>query len=164
MKNVTTSLLMTALLCAAGLAVAQTPAAPATRAEVKSEVVRDTSKAGEKNLGEPPKAGTTSDTTRAEVKSDVVRDTTKSGEKNLGEPPKPGTASDTTRAQTKAAVDRSDRELSTGEKAATTTPSKGYAKRKALREERRAMNKSKSDMKMKEGTTAMPTPEGATNK
>jgi hypothetical protein len=131
MKNVTTSLLMTALLCAAGLAVAQTPAAPATRAEVKSEVVRDTSKAGEKNLGEPPK---------------------------------PGTASDTTRAQTKAAVDRSDRELSTGEKAATTTPSKGYAKRKALREERRAMNKSKSDMKMKEGTTAMPTPEGATNK
>ena len=163
MKNISTSLLMTALIATAGFAAAQTPTAPATRAEVKSEVVRDASKAETKNLGEPPKAGTTSNTTRAEVKSEVVRPDASVPPKNLSEPPKPGTASNTSRAEAKAGVDRNDRELSTGEKAAVTTPSTASAKRKAMRDERRAMNKSKSDMKMKSGT-AMPAAEAPPNK
>lgn len=158
MKKTTTSLLMTALLATAGFAVAQTPAAPATRAEVKSEVTRDNSKAEVKNLGEPPKPGTTSNTTRAEVKSDVVRPDASVPPKNLSEPPKPGTASDTTRAEVKAGVDRNNRELSTGEKAAKTTPSAASAKRKAMRDERRAMNKAKST------STAMPAAEAPSNK
>jgi hypothetical protein len=164
MKNTTTSLLMTALLATAGFAVAQTPAAPATRAEVKSEVIRDTSKAGEKNLGEPPKPGTTTNTTRAEVKSEVVRPDASVPPKNLSEPPKVGTTTNTTRSEVKSGVDRTDRELSTGEKAAATTPSKGYAKRKAARDERRAMNKSKSSMKANDGSSTMTAPEAPANK
>jgi hypothetical protein len=159
MKKTTVSVLMSALMISSGFAVAQTstapsstgatPATPATsptRAEVKSEITRDTTKAGEKNLGEPPKAGTSSDTSRAEVKSAVTRDTTKAGEKNLGEPPKVSRSSNTSRTEVKAGIDGTDRELSTGEKAAPTKPSAASAKRKAMRDERRAAAKAKNEM------------------
>ena len=141
---------MTALMATSGFAVAQTPAAPATGAEVK-------------NLSEPPKPGTTSNTTRAEVKSDVVRPDASVPPRNLSEPPKPGSVAATPRAEVKPGVDRNARELSTGEKAAATTPSAASAKRKATREERRAMNKSKRDMKMK-NSAAMPAAEAPNNK
>ena len=163
MKKTTTSVLITALLATAGFAVAQTPAAPATRAEVKSDIVRPDASVPPKNLSEPPKPGTTSNTTRADVKSDVVRPDASVPPRNLSEPPKPGSAATTTRAEAKPGVDRNGRELSTGEKAAVTTPSAASAKRKATREERRAMNKSKRDMKMK-NSAAMPAPEAPNNK
>lgn len=174
MKMIKTSLLMTALMAASGFAIAQTspagsstpasPTAPATRAEVKSEIVRPDASVPPKNLSEPPKPGRTSETTRAEVKSDVVRPNASVPPKNLSEPPKAGTKSDTTRAEVKSDVDRNDRQLSTGEKAAVTTPSKGSVQRKMTRDERRAMNKSKKDMQMKSSSSAMPQAEPAANK
>lgn len=164
MKNMTTSILASALLAAFGLAAAQNPTAPATRADVKSEIVRPGTGTPPTSLSEPPKPGTTSDTTRAEVKSDVARPDASTPPKNVSEPPKPGTASNTTRAETKAGVDRTDRELSTGEKAPVTKPTEGYAKRKAMRDERRAMNKTKNSAKMKSDNTAMPAAEAPANK
>ena len=157
-KSKNLMLLMTALLATAGFTVAQTPAAPATRAEVKSEIVRPDASTPPKNLSEPPKPGTASNTTRAEAKSEVVRPDASTSPKNLSEPPKPGTMSNTSRAEAKAGVDRTDRQLSTGEKAAATTPSKASAKRKAMREERRAMNKAKSS------SAGMPASEAPMNK
>ena len=165
MKNTTTSLLMSALLAASGFAAAQNPTVPATRADVKSEVVRPDAGTPPSSLSEPPKSiGNTSGTTRAEVKSEVVRPDASTPPKNLSEPPKPGRASTTTRAETKAGVDRSDRELSTGEKAPATKPTAGYAKRKAMRDEQRAMKKSKKDMPMSGSGTAVPAAEPVTNK
>ena len=165
MKYTTTSLLMTALLAASGFAAAQNPTTPATRADVKSEVVRPGAGTPPPNLSEPPKTtGNTSGTTRAEVKSDVPRPDAATPPKNLSEPPKAGTASNTTRADVKAGVDRTDRELSTGEKAAGSKPSASAAKRKAMREERRAMKKSKRDMQMKDSTSGMPAADKTMNK
>ncbi len=164
MKYTTTSLLVSALLAASGFAAAQTPTAPATRADVKSEIVRPSTGTPPTSLSEPPKPGTKSDTTRAEVKSDVVRPDASTPPKNLSEPPKPGTTSNTTRSASKGGVDRTDRELSTGEKAPALKPTAGYAKRKAMRDERRAMNKSKKDMNMKSSSSATPTPEAPMNK
>ena len=164
MKYATTSLLMSALLAASGFAAAQNPTAPAARADVKSEIVRPGTGTPPTSLSEPPKPGTTSDTTRAEVKSDVVRPDAATPPRNLSEPPKPGSASNTTRSATKAGVDRSDRELSTGEKAPALKPTAGYAKRKAMRDERRAMNKSKKGKTMKDSSSATPAPEAPMNK
>ena len=153
MKKIKTSLLMAGLMAASGFAMAQTAAtAPATRAEVKSEVVRPDASVPPRNLSEPPKPGAATATTRAEVKSDVTRPDASVPPRNLSEPPKPGTAANTTRSEVKAG------------KAAATTPSQGSAKRKMTREERRAMNKSNKDMKMKSSTSAMPQAEPPTNK
>ena len=165
MKYTTTSLLVTALLAASGFAAAQNPTTPATRAEVKSEVVRPGAGTPPPNLSEPPKTtGNTSGTTRAEVKSEVARPDAAMPPKNLSEPPKAGTASNTTRATVKAGVDRTDRELSTGEKAAGSKPSASSAKRKAMRDERRAANKAKRDTQMKENMSGMPAADKTMNK
>ena len=171
------SILLAAMLAASGFASAQTPAAPAARADVKSEATTGERKLG---TGEPAKsatgtsatgtpaagspapgntAGTTPPATRAEVKSD-----TGSAERKLGtgEPAKPsaagstatqGNTSGTSRADVKAEAGTEPRKLGTGEVAKSGSASASSSERKRMRDERRAAKKAKRDGSMRSGSS-----------
>ena len=168
MNKTTQSVLLATMLAASGFVAAQNPTVPATRAEVKSEAGTAERKAG---TGEPIKPntsgtmqGNTSGTTRAEVKSQTpnAEAERKAG---TGEPIKPnasgtmqGNTSGTSRADVKSEVGTEPRRLGTGEvaKSGGTTASTTSAERKRMRDERRAMNKSNRDAKMKSDSTMAP--------
>ncbi len=168
MNNKTQSILFATLLGTSGFASAQNPAAPATRAEVKSEATTGTRVLG---TGEPAKsatggpaiqgntAGTTPAVTRVEVKSEVGTAERELGTGELAKPNMSGSAatqgntSGTTRAEVKAEVGTAPRLLGTGEEAKSSKTSTTSAERKRMRDERRAMAKAKRDAKMKMSST-----------
>ena len=174
MNKTTQSILLAAMLAASGFAVAQNPAAPATRADVKAQAptAETERKAG---TGEPIKPntsgtmqGNTSGTTRADVKSQAPNAETER-KAGTGEPIKPnasgstatqGNTSGTSRADVKSEVGTEPRRLGTGEvaKSGGTTASTTSAERKRMRDERRAMNKADRDAKMGSGSTMTPAP------
>ena len=163
MIKTTQSILLATLLAASGFAVAQNPAVPATRAEVKSEAATGERKLG---TGEAAKSapgaaatgntvGTTPAVTRAEVKSETGTAERKLG---TGESAKPGMSgsaatqgntSGTTRAEVKSDSGMEQRKLGTGETAKSGNTSVSSAERKRMRAERRAASKAKREANMK---------------
>jgi hypothetical protein len=163
MNNTTHSILLATLIAACGLAAAQNPAVPATRAEVKAQAGTAERKAG---TGEPikPSTGTmtqgnTSNVTRAEVKSEAGMTERKAGTGDTLKPNKSdsvatqGNTSGTTRAEVKAEAGTEPRRLGTGEVAKPSKPSAGSIERKRLRDERRAAAKAKREASMKTGSS-----------
>ena len=173
MMNPPQSILLAALLAASGFAAAQNPAAPATRAEVKTEATTGERKLG---TGEPAKsatgtaapgntAGTAPAATRAEVKSEAGTAERKLGtgeaaKPNMGSAATQGNMSGTTRSDVKAEAGSEPRKLGTGEtaKSGGVTDSGSAAERKRLRDERRAAAKAKREGTMSSGTSKMATP------
>ena len=139
MIKTTQSILLATLLAASGLAAAQNPAVPATRAEVKSEATTGERKLG---TGETAKSatgtaapgttvGTTPATTRAEVKSEAGTAERKLGTGETAKPNMSGSAatqgntSGTTRAEVKSDAGTEPRKLGTGEVAKSGNMSGG---------------------------------------
>ena len=176
MNKTTQSLLLATMLAASGFAFAQNPAAPATRAEVKSQApsAETDRKAGTGEAIKPSTSGTmqgntvgtTPAATRADVKAQAPSTET-DRKASTGEPIKPSTSgtmqgntSGKTRAEVKAEAGTEPRKLGTGEvaKSGGTTASTTSAERKQMRDERRAMRKADRDAKMKSGSTTTPAP------
>ena len=166
MKHTTQSILLATLLLASGFASAQSPTAPATRADVKGQISKEGS-AGDKR-GEGPVAnvptGGSSESTRAGVKAETPRQATTGvdrGEGPVVSTPKGG-SSENTRAGVKAEIPR---QATTGvergqgpviDNKSTMTAAERKAKsdeRKAKRDERNAKAKAKRDGAMKTGST-----------
>ena len=164
MKQTTQSILLATLLLASGFASAQSPTAPATRADVKGQISKEGS-AGDKR-GEGPVAnvptGGNSENTRAGVKAEIPRKGTTGVERGQGPVINVPTAgnSENTRAGVKAEIPR---QATTGvergqgpviDNNSTMTSAERKAKsdeRKAKRDERNA--KAKRDGAMKTGST-----------
>ena len=172
MTKTTQSILLASLLAASGFAIAQNPAAPAARAEVKSEATTGERKLG---TGEPAKSatgtaapgntvGTTPAATRAEVKSETGTAERKLGTGVTAKPDMSGSAatqgntSGTTRAEVKAGAGTEPRKLGTGEVAKSGSTSASTAERKRMRDERRAAAKAKRESNMKSGSSKTATP------
>ena len=169
MRQTTQSILLATLLLASGFASAQSPTAPATRAEVKSQINQD-ARAGNILPDGPevksPAAGQTSNNTRADVKAQInTRDT---GTNNQAQGPSAKVqsivGSEKSRAGVKAAIGSKEipgvvqAQGSSAETNVTMTTAERKAKsdeRKAKRDERNAKAKAKAkrDGAMKTGST-----------
>lgn len=155
MNTSTQSILLAAMLAVSGFAAAQNPAAPASRAEVKSQINQEGSAGDKRGQGpqiQTPGTGKASDNTRAEVKAQVVPEGSAGDKRGQGpfvSTPITG-SSENSRAGVKAEiVNKGTSGIERGEgPMIDNKPKMASEERKAKRDERRAMAKAKRDAKM----------------